>query len=58
MDSTVVAKSIENDTNISLLPQFVWRQFAYTPECYEEWSDELQLIAKSLFILFHLYLTR
>ena len=27
----------------------VWWQFAYTPECYEEWSDELQLIAKSLF---------
>ena len=26
----------------SLLPQLVWWQFAYTPECYEEWSDELQ----------------
>ena len=50
----VVAKSFENDTNIhfhSLLPQFVWWQFAYTPECYEEWSDELQLIAKSLFAM-------
>lgn len=22
-------------------------QFAYTPQCYEEWSDELQLVAKS-----------
>ena len=35
----------------NLLPQFVWRQFAYTPECYAEWSDELQLIAKSLFAM-------
>ena len=35
----------------SLLPQFVWWQFAYTPECYEEWSDELQLMAKSLFAM-------
>ena len=35
----------------SLLPQFVWLQFAYTPECYEEWSYELQLIAKSLFAM-------
>ena len=24
---------------------------SYTPECYEEWSDELQLIAKSLFAM-------
>ena len=26
-------------------------QFAYTPEYYEELSDELQLIAKSLFAM-------
>ena len=49
-----MAKSFENDTNIifhSLLPQFAWWQFAYTPEWYEELSDELQLIAKSLFAM-------
>ena len=32
-----------------LLPQFVWWQFAYTPEYWEEWSDEL--ISKSLFAM-------
>jgi hypothetical protein len=53
-NSTVVAKGFEwhkYEFSQSLLLQFVLWQFAYTPECYGEWSDELQFIAKSLFAM-------
>ena len=53
--TTVVAKGFENDTNIHFHKvcclSLYDGKFAYTPECYEEWSDELQLIAKSLFAM-------